>query len=220
MKKIVSHIFLFVLFAAPLFVQAQDPLKWEESIQKYEKRDQANPPEEGTNLFVGSSSIAIWQDIQDYFPDHDVLNRGFGGSQFSDIIHYADRIIYPYKPAKIFIYEGDNDLWAGEKLNDIVAEARQLREMIAEQLPGIPVAFISPKPSAARWDKKKQYEKLNRKLRKYTEKTANTEFVDIWCPSLDENGNVFTHIFLEDDLHMNAEGYKIWQEQIAPYLVK
>ena len=27
-------------------------------------------------------------------------------------------------------------------------------------------------------------------------------------------------LFVEDDLHMNAKGYAIWQKAIAPYLIK
>lgn len=218
MRRIIK-VFFFFLVSAPLLVFAQDPLRWEETIQKYEQKDKENPSPEGSNLFVGSSSIAIWQDIDEYFPNSYVLNRGFGGSHFSDLLHYADRIIYPYKPAKVFIYEGDNDIAAGEKVKDIFSEAKQLREKIAEHLPGVPVAFISPKPAVARWEYKDQYRKLNKKLKKYAQKAANTEFIDVWCPALDDNGYVFTHIFLDDNLHMNAEGYKIWQMAIAPYLI-
>lgn len=216
--KFASSLTYLILLFCTYHASAQDPLRWEETIRKYEKRDSLNPAEEGANLFVGSSSIAMWQDVADYFPESYVLNRGFGGSHFSDLIHYADRIIYPYKPATIFIYEGDNDIAAGEKISDIINEARQLREMIHKNLPGVKVIFISPKPSVARWELEKQYIKLNKKLKQYADKTPDTEFADVWYPALDENGEVFKDIFLEDNLHMNAKGYKIWQKVLAPHL--
>ncbi len=216
--RIKFFVFIFLLAGNSIF--AQDPLRWEETIQKYEKKDSINPSKEGANLFVGSSSIAIWQDMDEYFPDYYVLNRGFGGSHYSDLIHYADRIIYPYHPTKVFIYEGDNDIAAGEDIKAIFEEAKQLREMISQNLPGVPVAIISPKPAVARWEFRKQYRKLNKMLEKYADKTPDTEFIDVWTPALDENGEVFTNIFLDDNLHMNAEGYKIWQKEIEPYLVK
>ncbi len=210
-------LFLGVSFTG--FSQEKGPERWETSIQKFEKRDQENPQLPGTVLFVGSSSIAIWQDVADYFTDYRVLNRGFGGSQFSDLIYYADRVIYPYKPSKIFIYEGDNDVAAGDKPKAILKEAKKLRKMIAENLgEEIPVIFISPKPSGARWHLKEPYEKVNRMLQKYAAKTPNTEFADVWTPALDKNGEVFKHIFLKDNLHMNAEGYKIWQTVLMPYI--
>lgn len=209
---------LLLLICMDLNAQNNGPERWEESISGFEKEDQANPPKEGAILFVGSSSIAKWQDIQDYFPEYRLLNRGFGGSQFEDLLFYADRVIYPYKPEKIFIYEGDNDIAAGDSPKKILEEAKKLRKMIARQLPDVPVVFISAKPSVARWNLKEQYEDLNSRLKKYAEKTALTEFADVWKPMLNENGEVNTHIFLEDNLHMNAQGYEIWQKALTPFL--
>lgn len=199
--------------------QEQGPERWENSIQKFEKQDQKNPPAPGAVLFVGSSSIAMWQDVGEYFPDHRVLNRGFGGSQFSDLIYYADRVIYPYQPSKIFVYEGDNDVAAGDSPKRILKEAKKLRKMIAKNLgKEIPVIFIAPKPSVARWNLKEKYEATNMLLKKYAAKTPHTEFADVWSAALDENGQVFDHIFIEDNLHMNAKGYQIWQEVLMPFL--
>ena len=194
------------------------PERWESTIRQFERQDSLNPVESGAVLFVGSSSIAKWQDVADYFPDQRVINRGFGGSEFSDLLHYADRVIYPYQPAKIFIYEGDNDLANGESPEQILAEAKQLRSKIRKALGDTPVVFISPKPSVARWELKDQYEALNAMLKKYAAREKNTEFADVWTPALDESGRVFSHIFVEDSLHMNAAGYHIWQKALAPYL--
>jgi lysophospholipase L1-like esterase len=199
----------------PLSAQEQ----WETTIQQFEKSDQDNQPEPGAVLFVGSSSIAMWKDMADYFPEHRVLNRGFGGSEFSDLIYYADRVIYPYQPSKIFIYEGDNDLAAGDSPKSVLKKAKKLRKMIAKNLGrDIPAIFIAPKPSVARWNLKTEYEILNAMLKKYADKKANTEFADVWTPALDENGEVYKHIFLEDNLHMNADGYAIWKQVLQPYI--
>jgi lysophospholipase L1-like esterase len=203
-----------------LYAQAKGPERWEEAIQKFEKSDQANPPSPGSNLFVGSSSITIWTDIDQYFPGYAVLNRGFGGSQFSDLLFYVDRVIIPYSPAKIFIYEGDNDIAAGKKPATVLKQVKSLRKIIAKKLPGVPVVFISVKPSVARWHLKEQYEAFNTGLEAYAKKTRLTEFVDVWSAMLDEQGKVYTSIFREDNLHMNPEGYKLWQPVLMPYLAR
>lgn len=217
-NKIIFTILFFLIVCLNVNAQEMGPERWEETIQKFEKADDENPPEEGAALFVGSSSIAMWQDIENYFPGHKVLNRGFGGSEFSDLLYYADRVIFPYKPSKIFIYEGDNDVAAGKKPKEIVKQAQKLRQMIARELPEVPVVFISPKPSVARWELKEQYEAVNERLKKYAAKTDKTMFADVWTAMLDEEGQVYDHIFLEDNLHMNSEGYEIWQSVLAPYL--
>ncbi len=199
-------------------VSTRGPERWEPTIRQFERQDSVNPVSPGAILFVGSSSIAKWQDVADYFPEQRVINRGFGGSEFSDLLHYADRVIYPYQPAKVFIYEGDNDLASGKSLQQIMKDARQLRAKLRRALGDTPVVFISPKPSVARWELRGQYEKLNALLEKYASQEKNTEFADVWTPALDENGRVLTDIFVEDNLHMNAAGYRIWQKALAPYL--
>ncbi|MEQ8881269.1 MAG: hypothetical protein RLQ12_16615, partial [Cyclobacteriaceae bacterium] len=110
MKNLIHYLIIFVFTISILQAQEQGPQRFEKTILEYEEADKANFPPKGANLFVGSSSIRIWQDIADYFPDHEVINRGFGGSMYSDLLYYLDRIVLPYEPAKIFIYEGDNDI--------------------------------------------------------------------------------------------------------------
>ncbi|AHM60769.1 G-D-S-L family lipolytic protein [Flammeovirgaceae bacterium 311] len=212
-------IFLMLGTSVSLFAQEKKgPLRWEETIRNFEKQDQANPPEKGAILFTGSSSIVMYKDLANHFPEHQVLNRGFGGSNFTDLLHYAPRVIYPYKPSKIFIYEGDNDVASGEDAKEILKKAIQLREEIAKALPGVPVVFISPKPSVARWAMKDKYEALNRELKAYADKTKNTMYADVWTAMLDENGVVYDNIFLKDNLHMNSEGYAIWKTVLEPYM--
>src|SRR5690606_38372838 len=120
-------------------------------------------------------------------------------------------------PSKIVIYEGDNDIAAGESAKDILKEAKKLRRMIKKELPGVPVVFIPAKPSIARWELKEKYEVFNEKLKNYAEEEELTMFADVYSAMLDDSGMVYKHIFIEDNLHMNAEGYKIWQSVLAPY---
>jgi lysophospholipase L1-like esterase len=212
-------VIIFSGYVYPSGAQVPDPLKWEESVLKFEKQDKEVTPPQNANLFTGSSSITIWN-MTDYFPEHKVLNRGFGGSQFSDLLYYLDRVVIPYKPAKVFIYEGDNDIAAGEDPKAILKEAKKIRKIIARKLRGVPVVFISIKPSIARWKFKAQCEALNGDLKRYAKRARRTEYVDVWSPMLDETGNVFAHVFREDGLHMNDAGYKIWQSVLKPYLAK
>jgi lysophospholipase L1-like esterase len=219
MRTIIGILTLIFCVAAYHAEAQEAALKWESTIQKFEKSDQETPPPPEVNLFVGSSSI-VMLDVVRLFPEYKVLNRGFGGSQFSDLLYYVNRVVTPYKPAKIFIYEGDNDIFLGENPKNILKEAKKVRKIIAKKLPGVPVVFISAKPSVARWKLKEKYESFNRGLKKYAKKTKLTEYADVWSPMLDPSGNVLTHIFLEDGLHMNGDGYKIWHDVLKPYLVK
>jgi lysophospholipase L1-like esterase len=160
----------------------------------------------------------MWKDVQTYFPEYNVINKGFGGSLFSDLIYFYDQIIKPQNPEILFIYEGDNDIASNKKPRQILKEAKIITSKIQKDLPQTKIVYISPKPSLARVQLKKEYLKLNKKLNKFCKKTHNVEFADVWYPMLDKSGNVFEDIFLEDGLHMNKKGYDIWGKVIAEHL--
>ena len=210
---------VLLYFSLPgLSQDSEGPERFEESIQKFEQQDKEIPFPDGAVLFVGSSSIKIWESLDQDFPGVKAINRGFGGSQFSDLLYYIDRVVTCYRPSKIFIYEGDNDISAGKKTKDIINEAKQVRQVIARILPGVPVLFISAKPSVARWKLRKKYMQLNSELSLYAGNTPYTGFVNVWSPAMDSSGEVMKDIFLEDNLHMNAKGYAIWKKAIEPFL--
>ncbi len=209
---------LIILLFGFLSSNAQDPNRFKEQIvQLYEKEYNFNPSKK-LLLFTGSSSVRMWKDVPDYFPEYNVINNGFGGSHFSDLLYFYDKLITKQTPDILFIYEGDNDIAAGKKTSKIIKQAKELVTQIKADLPQTTIIFIAPKPSIARWNLKKDYKKLNKKLKKFCIKQDNTEFADVWNIMLDEKGNVYTDIFIEDGLHMNKKGYDLWAKVIGEFL--
>lgn len=210
----------FLFFTVVLYAQDYNPKTFEKNIKDFDKRDSVEKVRPGSNLFVGSSSITNWKDVASYFPDAYVINRGFGGSKFDDLLYYADRVIMPYKPAKIFVYEGDNDIASGVDIETMLKQAKQLRKKIAVAFPKVPVVFISVKPSVSRWNLKDKYVAFNKALKAYAEKEKRTYFADVWTPMIDADGMVFKDVFLSDNLHMKPNGYQIWQKVLEPFVLK
>ncbi|MEJ1238197.1 GDSL-type esterase/lipase family protein [Chryseolinea sp. T2] len=170
-------------------------------------------------LFTGSSSIRLWHDIKAYFPSYNIINRGFGGSQTSDLLYFADQLIFTLRPSKIFIYEGDNDLAGGKSSAQIMATTDSLLHRIRKQYSAsVPVYFISPKPSVARWKLKDAYLDHSRNLRKWVGTKKNVYYVDGWSSLVDNNGEVLKDIFKEDNLHLNKKGYDLWATGIKKFL--
>lgn len=217
MKKYLFLVLLFVGFINDSW--SQDPKRFAEDIKKFEELDKQNPPED-VILFVGSSSIRFWTTLKQDFPNHKILNRGFGGSHMSDLLFYLDKLVLKYAPKKVFIYEGDNDINDKEDSNAILKEAQDIVKKIHDVLPKTKVIFISAKPSIARWNLKDQYLQLNKLFKNYANQFDYLEFIDVWNPMLDRQGNPKKDIFIEDNLHMNAKGYEIWKKVIEPYLKK
>ena len=213
-RQLVLAILLFGFFSS----NAQDPNRFKEQVDKLFNKEYNFTPNKKLVVFTGSSSVRMWEDIQSYFPEYNVINNGFGGSQFSDLIHFYDELIIKRTPEILFIYEGDNDIAAGKKPGKILKQAKGLIKRVQNNLPQTKVVLISPKPSIKRENLKKDYIKLNKKLERYCKKQDNLGFADVWNIMLDENGNVFQDIFIEDGLHMNKKGYDLWAKVLGEFL--
>jgi len=221
-KKFVFLILSAILILSNLFAQEAKQNRWEQAIQKFGAADKLNPPQKGSVLFVGSSSIRMWKSLSEDFPFTKVLNRGFGGSEMSDLVHFAHRIIIPYKARKIFIYEGDNDIAKGKSPEIILNDFMKLVQIIRKDLPEVPIYLIAAKPSPSRWKWKKEYVETNRLFKNYIEvnEAQKLHFIDVFTPMLAEDGKPKPGIFLKDQLHLNAKGYKLWKKLIEPELGK
>ena len=162
-----------------------------------------------TIVFTGSSSVRLWRKLQEEFPDHQIINSGFGGSQASDLLYFVDELILSYNPKKVFIYEGDNDLWAKKRPSDVLDTTVDIIRRIKAKNASTQVILISAKPSISRWKIRGKYKRLNRKMERFTQDDPNLFYVDVWKPMLNKR-KLKTDIFIEDGLHMNQKGYDIW----------
>jgi sugar phosphate isomerase/epimerase/lysophospholipase L1-like esterase len=205
----------FMLFS-PSF--CQDPARFQGEIDRF-KSDTADYSRTGNLvLFTGSSTIRMWTTLTEDFPDLTVRNRGFGGSHMSDLLYYADTVILQCRPARIFIYEGDNDLAAGERPEEILEAAGRLVKRIRQHLPRTPICFISAKPSIARWEMKDSYLEYNRQLKIFTEHQSNVSYLNAWDIMIGKGGRPDSGLFLADSLHMNARGYALWKQIADEFL--
>lgn len=191
--------------------------KWEPSIKKFEQQDQANPQPQGANLFVGSSSIRMWK-LDKSFPRFKTINRGFGGSEIVDSIHFADRIILKHKPKVVLLYAGDNDISRMKSAETVTADFQKFVTVVQKELPETEIVFIAIKPSIRRWNLAPEIQKANKAIAAICEKNNRLTYVDIFKPMLDEDGKPRPELFLKDGLHMNEEGYRLWAAAIRPLL--
>jgi acyl-CoA synthetase (AMP-forming)/AMP-acid ligase II len=217
MKKLLLLICVFA--CVRLLGQTTAENKWEQDIRNFEQQDASNPPSTGAVLFTGSSSIRFWDDLQKRFPTTRIIRRGFGGSETSDLIYFFDRIIFRYRPAKVFIYTGENDIAMGGKtVEQTVADFETLITRIREKLPETKIYIISLKPSPARKKYLDDYKKVNAGIKGLVRKNKNAYFINVFDKMLRENGLPMEDLFGADKLHMNTKGYDIWQKVLTPYL--
>ncbi|WCJ60131.1 SGNH/GDSL hydrolase family protein [Fontisphaera persica] len=208
------------LLLAPLTAPSatNDFARWEKEIAAFEAADRTNPPPARGILFIGSSSIRLWKTLARDYPRHHVLNRGFGGSQIADSVHFAERIVFPYAPRKIIMYAGGNDINAGKSAEQVAADFRAFVQKVHQRLPQTRIAYLSIAPNPARWAQVERVREANRLIREFTQTDSRLEFIDVFSHMLGPDGQPLPDIFVEDRLHMNEKGYALWKKLVEPYL--
>ncbi len=187
------------------------PARWEETIKQFEATDAATPPPKGGVLLVGGSNARRWTNVSEYFPQHRVINRGFGGAQLTDVLHYTDRIVLPYAPKTILLNAGGNDLSAGKTPEQIRDAARAFITKVHAALPETRIYYIGVPPvrrASTTPEGFNTIRALNALIAELARTEKNVEFIDLFPAFLDDKGQHRAELFVEDGTHFNANGYQ------------
>lgn len=190
--------------------------RWEKEIQKLEARDaEETDPADGV-LFVGSSSIRRWDTIATDMAPYRVIQRGYGGSKYSDVAVFAERLLHPHQYRALVVFVG-NDV-SGKPEDHSPDQVEQLVRHIVgvsrKHQPDAPVLLIEVTPNEKRFEVWPRIREVNAKLREIALSTANTYFIATADYYLDPNGNPRSELFVEDKLHLNSDGYALWSQLI------
>lgn len=198
-----------------------DPAFFEEAIVAFEEADRVDPPVPGAILFVGSSSIRFWSSLEVDMAPLRVLNRGFGGAQFSHVLHNLDRVVIAYRPRAVVVYAGDNDLAAvtGKDAQRVFDDYQGFVARVREHLPDTRFYFLAIKPSTARWARWPEMSQANAMIEEWSAGDDGLVYLDVATPLLGEDGKPREDLFVFDGLHLNAEGYATWTRVVHPRLL-
>ncbi len=195
-----------------------DPARFEKDIAGFEAADKASPPPPGGTLFVGSSSIAQW-DVAGEFADLKPIKRGYGGSHVSDTIHFAPRIIFPYKPSLIVFYAGDADVAGGKSAETIAADTATLLALIHKTLPTARVVVIGTKPSPLHWKHIETIRKANALVQSGVRNDSLAVFADVEKALLGADGQPVPAFYQTNGLNLNEAGYRAWTAALRPVVL-
>ena len=203
---------LALLYCGALAAQEQPqrgPERWETTIAKFEAEDKEHPPAPGGVLFLGSSSIRLWN-LEQCFPELQALNRGFGGSTVPEVLHYFDRIVTPYAPKTIVFYSGDNDIARGGTPEAVFQDYQAFFQRVHQALPEARILVLGIKPSIARHEMWPKMRQVNQDLQALAEKEAWITYIDTAPPLLGDDGMPKRDLLMDDGLHLNEAGYATW----------
>ena len=191
---------------------AEATKNWEKDILKFEQQDKSEKDPANAILFAGSSSIRLWSTLKEDVAPYPVIQRGFGGSKFSDLAVYAKRIIYPHQFKALVIFEA-NDI-TGSKTDKTPAEVdklfRNIVKTVRKKYADQPIFLFEITPTKSRWAVWPTVKQTNQMLKETCSKLHNTYFIETASSYLNKDGVPRNELFIKDMLHQNHEGYIIW----------
>lgn len=189
-----------------------DPSLFEDEIINLEQKVKDWTNNENLIVFYGSSSLRLWSTLEIDLAPLNTLNLGFGDSSFGYCLYYFDRIFQEaIMPSRVVIYAGDNDIGRGLDPKVILHRFRKLTDKIREKYPKVKLTFVTIKPSPERNHLQEYTRETNNLIRKELLAIPRSDMINVFDSMLDENGLARPELYLEDQLHLNKHGYRIWK---------
>lgn len=192
---------------------------FEGPISAFERQDIKFPPPQDALVITGSSTIRLWTGVRNSLAPLAVIPRGFGGSTADDLDYYLDRIVLPYAPRAVAIYEGDHDLQVGMTPQFVADRMEQIAVRIGTQLPETRIYFIAVKPSPKFWSLWPRAVELNQLLAELCSRTPRCTYINTTPFLLGSNGKFIPGYYRSDRVHFNDAGYQAWTNALAPVLM-
>jgi len=193
--------------------------RWQSSFEAFAAADLAQAPQAGGVVFVGSSSIRMWNNLESSFQTQSsIVKRGFGGSRLSDCASNLQRLVLPYKPRLVVVYAGDNDLAEGATPQQVLGSFEALVRGVRAELPETRIAFLSIKPSPLRENLMPAVHAANGLIEAYALSESNVDFIDVYSKMLGQDGRPRSDLFGADMLHLNEAGYALWKRELSARL--
>ena len=218
--------YLFLQFRLEMQrMQSEDPRVWDPVITEFEQEDKASPPPLGAVLFVGSSTIRLWDTLTEDMKPLVAFGRGFGGAKIIDISYYVNRIVTPYQPKAVVVYIGGNDFSEifdnqTKTLTQTKPLYLQLIDRLKEAAPNAPIFFVALKPTTTNWHQKSLINSVNQFLKSRAELDERLFFIDANQGLYNAQGLPNADFLWIDGVHINSDGYKVWGAEIKRVLLE
>ncbi len=203
---------------APATSAASDsPTRFDKDILAFEALDKANPPPQHGLLLTGASTFRRWTDALEVFKAYPAINRGFGSSKTTDVLHYMDRITLPYHPRVIAYHCGSNDLnYDKATAAEVAGRVRTYWSRVRAENPDCVIILLSITHAPSRrafWDEMK---KTDAEFQKIAQTEKGVTFLDI-NPALNlPDGEPREGAYVKDNLHPSEQGYKAIAKLLLP----
>lgn len=151
-------------------------------VEELAAKAAADPRKDIDVLFFGSSSIRLWNGLEEMMTPLSVVNRGYGGATVRDILVNYDKLMAHYNP-KAFVVFCDNDICGNEvdlTVSGVLDHYRLLFNRLDQDYPGVPVFFLSWKYSGLRAFMRDTQKLVNDVMADYASSSEQVTFVYVF----------------------------------------
>ena len=181
-------------------------------IEAFEKLDETRVYPDDAILFIGSSSIRLWKTLEEDMKPFNVIQRGYGGAHFRDMVFFTERILADHKLSMVVCFVA-NDISGssrGGTPKEVLGLFKLFVKQVREKHPTIPILQIAVTPTKSRWKYWDKINQVNNLIKAYCEKRENLYFINTVPAYLDKDGQPKPEWFVSDQLHLNTKGYEVW----------
>ena len=228
MRYLIYLVLLSNLSCSPFSKYSQSNRQFEQEVSILERLDVVEKAGKKDILFIGSSSIRLWDNINDDMYPYSSVKRGYGGAHFYDLIHFSERLVKNHTPKAIIIFVA-NDITGSNGLTNLVGdlspnEVKRLFKLNYKLIRSIhkfiPIFLIETTPTLKRWKVWSEILKSNKKLESFCKKEPNLYYIGTRDKFIGVDGLPIKSLFLNDELHLNTDGYKLWSDIIKTKLIE
>jgi len=189
--------------------------KWKDDVSKIASENEGGGGSEHV-LFLGSSSFRLWDSLPEDLSPYSVIKRAYGGAKYRDLAIYTPDLIrgLRFRKAVVFIA---NDITGKDDDTDPVVVgklARLVVEQIRREQPTTEIYLLAVTPTPSRYVHWPRIQQTNRELRSIARNLKGVHYIPTSYAFLDADGEPKAEYFVEDKLHLNAAGYRVWAELI------
>ena len=223
-NKLLLLILVVSLVFNVVFLIKNEDLNDSMSEQKdgYEKQLKELSDYYTTYLFLGDS-ITDFYDLDKYFEGMPVVNSGISGDTTLDILDNMKERVYDYKPDKVILLIGTNDLIHNISVEEVISNIEEIITKIKENEPKADIYVQSIYPVNDNLDEEmvsvrdnEDIMEINDSIEKYCQDHDCT-YINMYDLLTDEDGN-FNEEYTEDGLHPNDKCYEVITKELKKYL--
>jgi len=222
---IISVILSVVIMASLFFVffsvipKHKEEQKWKEMVNAYRKvkleayiKDNGKYSDYEIDVAFLGDSLTDGYDLEKYYPQYKVVNRGIGGDTTFDLEKRLQVSAYDLKPKVVVMLIGANNF------KTMFNNYENIVKGLKSNLPNTKIVLLSLTAMSGKWGKNNKIACFNNVKIKLIAEKYDCSFIDLFTPLFNVETNGIFADYTTDGGHLTPKGYEVITKEVTPIL--